>query len=139
MLRIGIKPLAGKSEHCIREAVLSASPDTMVADSYHLYLTGEVQRLTSSSKWEISPLDHHTQCSLPLAHRLMLLARRLQHQGFPGGLHGKESAYQAGELGLIPGSGRCPGLLCAGRASPRPAQLLAFAPGKEQAAGVWEP
>ena len=30
-------------------------------------------------------------------------------------------------------------LLCAGRASPRPAQLLAFAPGKEQAAGVWEP
>ena len=26
-----------------------------------------------------------------------------------------------------------------GRASPRPAQLLAFAPGKEQAAGVWEP
>ena len=31
------------------------------------------------------------------------------------------------------------GMLCAGRASPRPAQLLAFAPGKEQAAGVWEP
>ena len=26
-----------------------------------------------------------------------------------------------------------------GRASPSPAQLLAFAPGKEQAAGVWEP
>ena len=25
------------------------------------------------------------------------------------------------------------------RASPSPAQLLAFAPGKEQAAGVWEP
>src|SRR5574340_973121 len=30
-------------------------------------------------------------------------------------------------------------LLCAGRASPSPAQLLAFAPGKDQAAGVWEP
>ena len=29
--------------------------------------------------------------------------------------------------------------LIAGRASPSPAQLLAFAPGKEQAAGVWEP
>ena len=27
----------------------------------------------------------------------------------------------------------------AGRASPSPAPLLAFAPGKEQAAGVWEP
>ena len=96
-------------KHCIQEAVLSASPDAMVADSYHLYLTDEVQRLTSSSKWEISPLDHHIQCSLPLAHQLMLLARWLQHQGFPGGLHGKESACQAGELGSIPGSGRCPG------------------------------
>ena len=30
-------------------------------------------------------------------------------------------------------------LLCAGRASPSPAQLLAFAPGKQQAARVWEP
>ena len=46
MLRIVIKPLAGKSEHCIQEAV-PASPDAMVADSYHLYLTDEVQRLTS--------------------------------------------------------------------------------------------
>ena len=30
-------------------------------------------------------------------------------------------------------------VLCAGRASPSPAQLLAFTPGKEQAAGVREP
>ena len=29
--------------------------------------------------------------------------------GFPGGLEGKESAYKAGNPGLIPGSGRCPG------------------------------
>ena len=28
--------------------------------------------------------------------------------GFPGGSVGKESAYNAGDLGLIPGSGRCP-------------------------------
>ena len=28
--------------------------------------------------------------------------------GFPGGSDGKESAYNAGDLGLIPGSGRCP-------------------------------
>ena len=27
--------------------------------------------------------------------------------GFPGGLEGKESAYKAGNPGLIPGSGRC--------------------------------
>ena len=31
------------------------------------------------------------------------------HQGFPGGSTGKESAYNAGGLGLISGSGRSPG------------------------------
>ena len=29
--------------------------------------------------------------------------------GFPGGSDGKESACNAGNLGLIPGLGRCPG------------------------------
>ena len=29
--------------------------------------------------------------------------------GFPGGSDGKESAYKAGDLGLIPGSERSPG------------------------------
>ena len=28
--------------------------------------------------------------------------------GFPGGSAGKESTYKAGDLGLIPGLGRCP-------------------------------
>ena len=31
------------------------------------------------------------------------------HSIFPGGSDGKESAYNAGDLGLIPGSGRSPG------------------------------
>ena len=30
-------------------------------------------------------------------------------QGFPGGSEGKESAYNAGDLGSIPGLGRSPG------------------------------
>ena len=30
-------------------------------------------------------------------------------QGFPGGSAGKEFAYKAGDVGLIPGSGRSPG------------------------------
>ena len=30
-------------------------------------------------------------------------------RGFPGGSEGKASAYNAGDLGLIPGSGRSPG------------------------------
>ena len=30
-------------------------------------------------------------------------------QGFPGGAEGKESTYNAGDLGSIPGSGRSPG------------------------------
>ena len=29
--------------------------------------------------------------------------------GFPGGSDGKESAYNSGDLGLIPGWGRSPG------------------------------
>ena len=32
-----------------------------------------------------------------------------EHQGFPGGSEGKASACNAGDLGLIPGSGRSPG------------------------------
>ena len=31
------------------------------------------------------------------------------NEGFPGGSEGKESAYNAGDPGLIPGSGRSPG------------------------------
>ena len=31
------------------------------------------------------------------------------NQGFPGGSEGKESACNAGDAGLIPGSGRSPG------------------------------
>ena len=32
-----------------------------------------------------------------------------QAKGFPGSLAGKESVYNAGDLGLIPGSGTSPG------------------------------
>ena len=32
-----------------------------------------------------------------------------QAKGFPGSLAGKESVYNAGDLGLIPGLGRGPG------------------------------
>ena len=34
---------------------------------------------------------------------------RLQPLGFPSGSVGKKSACNAGDLGLIPGFGRCPG------------------------------
>ena len=33
----------------------------------------------------------------------------IHNLGFPGGSDGKESAYNAGDLGLIPGLGRYPG------------------------------
>ena len=33
----------------------------------------------------------------------------LRGMGFPGGSHSKESACNAGDLGLIPGLGRSPG------------------------------
>ena len=31
------------------------------------------------------------------------------HRGFPGGSDGKESAFNAGDLGSVPGLGRSPG------------------------------
>jgi len=34
---------------------------------------------------------------------------KICHFSFPGGLDGKESACNAGDLGLIPGLGRCAG------------------------------
>ena len=37
------------------------------------------------------------------------MASYLNAMGFPGGSDGKESYYNAGDLGLIPGSGRSPG------------------------------
>ena len=40
--------------------------------------------------------------------------------GFPGGSDGKESACNAGDLGLIPGLGRSPGLGFPGRALKNP-------------------
>ena len=39
----------------------------------------------------------------------MQLCDYTKTQGFSGGSDGKESASHAGELGLIPGSGRCLG------------------------------
>ena len=33
----------------------------------------------------------------------------ISHKGFPGGLYGKESACNVGDLGSIPGLGRSPG------------------------------
>ena len=38
-----------------------------------------------------------------------LIFRSLIHFEFPGGSDGKASAHNAGDLGLIPGSGRSPG------------------------------
>ena len=52
--------------------------------------------------------------------------------GFSGGSNGKESAFSAGDLGLIPGSGRSPG---EGNGN------LVFLPGEspwtEEPGGLW--
>ena len=45
-----------------------------------------------------------------LANENMFFIKRDSHlRGFPGGSDGKESAYNGGNSGLIPGSGRSPG------------------------------
>ena len=43
------------------------------------------------------------------AKKFLLFLIVILSQGFPGGSEGKESAYNAGDLGLIPRSGRSPG------------------------------
>ena len=41
--------------------------------------------------------------------KIQNLKRSNWKEGFPGGSNGKESTFNAGDLGLIPGSGRYPG------------------------------
>ena len=41
--------------------------------------------------------------------RCLLILQPKDTFGFPGGLDGKESACNAGDLGSVPGLGRCPG------------------------------
>ena len=45
--------------------------------------------------------DKHLRCSFPALYQRI--------RGFPGGSAGKESSCNAGDMGSIPGSGRCPG------------------------------
>ena len=52
--------------------------------------------------------------------------------GFPGGLDGKESACNAGDTGLIPGSGRSPG---GGNGNPLQYSCL----GNPMNRGAWRP
>ena len=52
--------------------------------------------------------------------------------GFPGGLDGKESACNAGDTGLIPGSGRSPG---GGNSNPLQYSCL----GNPMNRGAWRP
>ena len=40
---------------------------------------------------------------------LVLARMKAVSEGFPGGSDGKETPYNAGDLGSIPGSGRSPG------------------------------
>ena len=53
------------------------------------------------------------EIKLPTSHWIIENAREFQKNiyfiGFPGSLDGKASAYNVGDLGLIPGSGRSPG------------------------------
>ena len=52
--------------------------------------------------------------------------------GFPGGAHGKEPAANAGDVGLIPGSGRSPG---GGHGSPLQYSCLENPHGQRSLAG----
>ena len=70
-----------------------------------------LKRAPGCSQWEMSfPVEKQT--SYLLSKALTLMSGRIwaiPTHGFPGGSAGKESACNAGDLGLIPGLGRSPG------------------------------
>ena len=55
--------------------------------------------------------------------------------GFPGGSEGKESAFNEGDLGLIPGLGRSPG---EGHGNPLQCSCLENPHGQRSLAGQWD-
>ena len=65
----------------------------------------EIMRLETSSRTH-SYLAHRGQCWKP---SLLVLGQDLAAPPLLGGSDGKASAYNAGDLGSIPGSGRSPG------------------------------
>ena len=91
-------------------------------------LEGEVPALTGTGQGGCLPLPHSPYGSLPLAvpPDLYLFIVKLD---FPGGSDGKESACNAGEPGVIPGSGRFPG---GGNSNP----LQYSCPGTEESGGL---
>ena len=82
--------------------------------------TTELLLLAFKDLWSLEKIEHwkinyydsnpihfvrsHATLELP-----SFIAEYCWHMGFPGGSDGKESACNAGDPGLIPGSGRSPG------------------------------
>ena len=66
---------------------------------------------SKGTKRKAQQLSHGLTVSLlfKLGASLGVFKTPLQWQDFPGGSDGKASAYNVGDLGLIPGSGRSPG------------------------------
>ena len=62
---------------------------------------------SSTLAWKIPWMESLVDCS-PWGLKESDTTERL-HLGFPGSSDGKASAYDAGDLGSIPGSGRPPG------------------------------
>ena len=71
-----------------------------------------------------------------LSNKLLLISSFclmvLHSEGFPGGSDGRESAYNAGDPGLIPGQGRSPG-----EGNATPSCILAWRILWTQEPGVW--
>ena len=76
--------------------------------------------------------------SLPLSHQgnsviiIIIIIHLFNNSGFPGGSEGKGFAYNAWDLGLIPGSGRSPG---EGHGNPTPVFLPRESHGRKSLVG----
>ena len=62
-----------------------------------------------SINWKIPQINHKVKYICTYMYFLIVYMHTYIQLGFPGGSNGKESACNAGDLALIPGSGRSPG------------------------------
>ena len=101
--------------NCVSDGFLGVSSDSFplclfflhafyshIFSIHQLSPEGPSSFLTSSKAFEILNMSLHLILEDPLRSAIVPL-------GFPGGSEGRESACSAGDLGLIPRSGRSPG------------------------------
>ena len=105
--------------HCFRRGHMARDTDVRPCSGFppmsplrHAVSPSKLCPLRGPDHRSLGSVIGISQVPICLAHQTSssVLSHWLKNSlGFPGGSEGKASAYNAGDLGLIPGSGRSPG------------------------------